>query len=130
MRGMRILNNALSKIVNAERRGTATTQLHPVSNVMADFLGVMKKRGYIKDFEVVDMHRVGKITVQLAGRLKDCRSLTYRQSIKAKDIQEFKQRKLPTQQWGYIVVRTPEGIVDHEEAIKLNIGGQILGYFY
>lgn len=33
-------------------------------------------------------------------------------------------------QWGYIVVRTPEGIVDHEEAIKLNIGGQILGYFY
>lgn len=49
MRGMRILNNALSKIVNAERRGTATTQLHPVSKVMADFLGVMKKRG---NFEI------------------------------------------------------------------------------
>ncbi|PIA64456.1 hypothetical protein AQUCO_00100144v1 [Aquilegia coerulea] len=42
--GKRILNEALSKIVNAERRGKATAQLQPVSNMIASFLQVMKNR--------------------------------------------------------------------------------------
>lgn len=33
-------------------------------------------------------------------------------------------------QWGYVVVTTPEGVLDHEEAIKRNVGGQVLGYFH
>ncbi|KAF6138241.1 hypothetical protein GIB67_011081 [Kingdonia uniflora] len=44
--GRKILNEALSKIVNAEKRGFATTNLRPVSNVMASFLKIMKDRGY------------------------------------------------------------------------------------
>lgn len=54
--------------------------------------------GYIKDFQVFDPHRVGKITVQLEGRVNDCRALTYRQDVKAKDIEEYKMQKLPTRQ--------------------------------
>lgn len=33
-------------------------------------------------------------------------------------------------QWGYVVVTTPNGVLDHEEAIRQNVGGQVLGYFY
>lgn len=54
--------------------------------------------GYIKDFQVFEPHRVGKITVQLQGRVNDCRALTYRQDVKARDIEEYKMRKLPTHQ--------------------------------
>ena len=54
--------------------------------------------GYIKDFEVHDPHRVGKITVQLQGRVNDCRALTYRQDIKAQYIESYKTRMLPTRQ--------------------------------
>lgn len=54
--------------------------------------------GYIKDFQVYDPHRVGRITVQLQGRINDCRALTYRQDIKSKDIEEYKIRALPTRQ--------------------------------
>ncbi|MQM14166.1 hypothetical protein Taro_047093 [Colocasia esculenta] len=128
--GRRILNDALRTIVNAEKRGKATAQLQPVSNVMAAFLRVMKNRGYIKDFQVFDPHRVGKITVELQGRIADCRALMHRQDIKARDIQEFTTRTLPTRQWGYVVITTPNGILDHEEAIKQNVGGQVLGYFH
>ena len=32
-------------------------------------------------------------------------------------------------QWGYVVITTPDGVLDHEEAIKKNVGGQVLGYF-
>ncbi|XP_020596654.1 40S ribosomal protein S15a-5-like isoform X3 [Phalaenopsis equestris] len=128
--GRRILNDALRTIVNAERRGKATAQLQPISTVMASFLGIMKQRGYIKDFQVYDPHRVGRITVELLGRIKDCKALTYRQDIKAKEIEEYRVRTLPTRQWGYVVIRTPIGIFDHEEALRQNVGGQVLGYFH
>jgi len=28
------------------------------------------------------------------------------------------------------VITTPDGILDHEEAISRNVGGQVLGYFH
>ncbi|KAG9442093.1 hypothetical protein H6P81_017947 [Aristolochia fimbriata] len=84
----------------------------------------MKHRGYIKDYQVFDPHRVGKITVELAGRIKDCKALIYRQDIKANRIEEYVQRALPTRQWGYVVITTPNSVLDHEEAIRQNMGGQ------
>ncbi|KAM7476037.1 hypothetical protein LguiB_023280 [Lonicera macranthoides] len=128
--GRRILNEALSTIVNAERRGFATTRLQPISNVISSFLNIMKHRGYIKDFQVHDPHRVGKITVELHGRVNNCRVLTYRQDLKAQDIENYRLQALPTRQWGYVVISTPNGVLDHEEAIQQNVGGQVLGYFY
>lgn len=127
---MRILNEALRKIVNAEKRGFTKVQLQPMSFLMVNYLKVMKTRGYIKDFEVFDPHRVGKITVELQGRIKDCVALSYRQDISAKDIESFKSRILPTRQWGYVVITTTNGVLDHEEAQRQNVGGRVLGYFY
>lgn len=43
--GRRILNDALRTIVNAEKRGFASAELKPVSNVIASFLQIMKYRG-------------------------------------------------------------------------------------
>lgn len=128
--GRRILNDALRTMVNAERRGMAKAHLQPISTVMTSFLKIMKDHGYIKDFQVYDPHRVGKITVELQGRINDCRALTYRQDLKAKDIEKYTANKLPTRQWGYVVITTPNGVLDHEEAAQQNVGGQVLGYFY
>nr|ABK23033.1 unknown [Picea sitchensis] len=96
--GMRILNEALRKMVNAEKRGFTKVQLQPMSLLMVNYLNVMKSRGYIKDFEVFEPHRVGRITVELEGRIKDCKALSYRQDIRAKDIESYKSRILPTRQ--------------------------------
>ncbi|CAN6166348.1 unnamed protein product, partial [Urochloa humidicola] len=128
--GRRILNDALRKMVNADRRGNATALLQPISGVMVSFLNIMKHRGYIKNFEVMDPHRVGKINVELHGRIKDCKALTYRQDLRAKEIEQYRIRMLPTRQWGFVVITTPNGVLDHEEAIRQNVGGQVLGYFH
>ncbi|OAY27167.1 40S ribosomal protein S15a-5 [Manihot esculenta] len=128
--GRRILNDALRAIVNAERRGKASVELQPISTVMSSFLKIMKDRGYIKNFQVYDPQRVGRITVELQGRVKDCRALTYRQDIKAKDLEAYRLRMLPTHQYGYVVITTPDGVLDHEAAISRNVGGQVLGYFH
>jgi ribosomal protein S8 len=57
--------------------------------------------GYIKNFEVFDPHRVGKITVELQGRIKDCKALTYRQDLRATEIEKYRTRMLPTRQVFY-----------------------------
>ncbi|KAA3468279.1 40S ribosomal protein S15a-5 [Gossypium australe] len=139
-----------------------------------NLLVFLLSEGYIKNFELFDPHRVGKITVELQGRVNDCRALTYRQDIKAKDIEKYTTFKLPTRQvcsfiayyiegagqlgigyanvpgyvyrtlpklmsffgnldsvqWGYVVISTPDGILDHEETVRRNVGGQVLGYFH
>ncbi|KAI4385705.1 hypothetical protein MLD38_003699 [Melastoma candidum] len=128
--GRRILNEALRKMVNAERRGKATVDLQPISGVLSSFLQIMKDRGYVRNFQVFDPHRVGKITVELQGRIKDCGAVMFRQDIKARQIEEYRIRTLPTRQWGYVVITTPDGILDHEEALKRNVGGQVVGYFH
>ncbi|XP_064956272.1 small ribosomal subunit protein uS8my isoform X2 [Musa acuminata AAA Group] len=124
--GRRILNDALRTIVNAERRGKATATLQPISSVIVSFLRIMKDR----DFQVFDPHRVGRITVELQGRINDCKALTYRQDLKSRNIEDYRLRMLPTRQWGYVVITTPNGVLDHEEAIRQNVGGQVLGYFH
>ena len=43
--GRRRLNDALRSIVNAEKRGKATVELKPISNVISSFLKIMKDRG-------------------------------------------------------------------------------------
>ncbi|WJX96714.1 40S ribosomal protein S15a-5 [Trifolium repens] len=128
--GRRILNDALRSMVNAEKRGKAMVELKPISTVISSFLQIMKHRGYIKDFQVYDPHRVGRITVELQGRINDCKALTYRQDLKAKDIEAYRLRTLPTHQWGYVVITTPDGVLDHEEAARRNVSGQVLGYFH
>ncbi|KAJ7969493.1 40S ribosomal protein S15a [Quillaja saponaria] len=128
--GRRILNDASRAIVNAERRGKATVELQLISTVMSSFLRIMKDRGYIKNFHVYDPHRVGRITVELQGRVNDCRALTYRQDIKTRDIEDYKLRTLSTHQWGYVVISTPDGVLDHEVALRRNVGGQVPGYFH
>ncbi|GAB4852729.1 hypothetical protein Ancab_016940 [Ancistrocladus abbreviatus] len=77
--------------------------------------------GYIKDFLVYDPHKVGRTTVELLGRVNDFKALTYRQDLKAKEIEQYRLRMLPTRQWGYVVITTPNGVLDHEEAVRQNV---------
>ncbi|KAJ6310226.1 hypothetical protein OIU76_015039 [Salix suchowensis] len=126
--GRRILNDALRAIVNAEKRNKSTVELQPVSTVMSSFLKIMKDRGYIKNFQVFDPHRVGRITVELQGRVTDCRALTYRQDIKAKDIETYRLRNLPTRQWGYVVITTPDDCENLEA--QSDYDGSVFSSYY
>ncbi|KZV17830.1 hypothetical protein F511_01639 [Dorcoceras hygrometricum] len=86
--------------------------------------------GYIGEFEFVDDHRSGKIVVELNGRLNKCGVISPRFDIGVKDIEGWTARLLPSRQFGYIVLTTSAGIMDHEEARRKNVGGKVLGFFY
>ena len=102
----------------------------PCSKVVIRFLTVMMKHGYIGEFEVVDDHRAGKIVVNLTGRLNKCGVISPRFDIQIGDIEKWTNNLLPSRQFGSLVMTTPYGIMDHEEAKKIQTGGKILGFFY
>jgi small subunit ribosomal protein S15Ae len=86
--------------------------------------------GYIGAFEIIDDHRNGKIVIELVGRLNKCGVISPRFNIKLTDIEKLTANLLPARQFGYLVLTTSAGIMDHNEARQKHVGGNILGFFY
>lgn len=86
--------------------------------------------GYIGEFEYVDDHRAGKIVVNLIGRLNKCGVISPRFDVKVGQMENWVNNLLPSRQFGYIMLTTSYGIMDHEEARIKHTGGKILGFFY
>merc|ERR1711881_719883 len=127
---MSVINDALKNIVNAEKAGKRQVMLRPVSKVLVKFLRCMQKHGYINEFEIIDDARSGKIVVELNGRLNKCGVISPRFDLTLSKFENFVTSVLPSRQFGFVVLTTNQGIMDHEEARKKHIGGKVLGFFY
>ncbi|CAO3643167.1 unnamed protein product [Cunninghamella blakesleeana] len=125
-----VLNDCLNNINNAERRGKRQVLVRPCSKVIVKFLSVMQQHGYIGEFEIIDDHRSGKIVIQLIGRLNKCGVISPRFNVHVAELEKWTANLLPSRQFGFLVLTTSDGIMDHEEARRKHVGGKILGYFY
>lgn len=125
-----VLADALNAIYNAEKAGKRQVLIRPSSKVIIKFLTVMQAHGYIGEFEYVDDHRAGKIVVQLNGRLNKCGVISPRFNVRIDEIEQWVSNLLPARQFGFIVLTTSAGIMDHEQARKKHVAGKMLGYFY
>eukprot|EP01092_Planopodium_desertum_P011844 TRINITY_DN5471_c0_g1_i1.p1 TRINITY_DN5471_c0_g1~~TRINITY_DN5471_c0_g1_i1.p1 ORF type:complete len:131 (-),score=34.71 TRINITY_DN5471_c0_g1_i1:59-451(-) len=127
---MSVLADALKSIVNAERKGKRQVIIRPSSKVIIKFLQVMMRKGYIGEFEIIDDHRNKKIVINLLGRLNKCGVISPRFDVKLGDLDRWITDILPSRQFGFLILTTSDGIMDHEEARKKSAAGKILGYFY
>lgn len=125
-----VLNDCLRAIVNAERLGKRQVIVRPSSKVIIKFLKTMQQHNYIGEFEIVDDHRGNKIVIDLLGRINKCGVVTPRFDVGLEDIERWIGTLLPSRQFGFLVLTTSEGIMDHEEARKKHVAGKILGFFY
>jgi len=73
--------------------------------------------GYIGEFEVIDDHRSGKVVIELVGRINKCGVISPRFDLQIGQIEQWTSNLLPSRQFGYIVMTTSLGIMDHEEVM-------------
>jgi small subunit ribosomal protein S8 len=90
----------------------------------------MQEAGYIGGFEFIDDSRGGQFRVQLNGRINRCGAITPRFNIKIHDLKNWESQFLPGKNFGMLIISTSKGVMAHENARRLGIGGELLGYVY
>mmetsp|Transcript_3586 Transcript_3586/g.7418 ORF Transcript_3586/g.7418 Transcript_3586/m.7418 type:complete len:131 (+) Transcript_3586:1428-1820(+) len=124
------LADALKTISNAEKAGKRQVLIRPCSGIIVKFLSVMQRHGYIDEFLKIENRRSGKLIVNLLGRINKCRAISPRYDFKTKHSEKWIGNILPSRQFGFLVLTTSYGILDHQEALKKQTGGKIIGFFY
>ena len=100
------------------------------TNTPPDERSLTELQGYVGEFEEVDDHRNGKVVIQLNGRLNKTGVISPRYNVALVDLEKWVVKLLPSRQFGYIVLTTSSGIMDHEEARRKHVSGKIIGFFY
>ncbi|MHA2294422.1 MAG: 30S ribosomal protein S8 [Candidatus Hodarchaeales archaeon] len=124
------LANALSAMQNAERLGNKSVEIRPASKLIVKVLSSFQNYGAIGEFEVIDDGKAGFIIVQLQGRITKCGVIKPHYSVRIKDYEKWEKQYLPARDFGILVVTTPDGVMDHNEAKRQKTGGRLLAYVY
>ena len=124
------LANALSAMKNAELKGKGSCTIHPSSKLISGVLNLLKEKGYIGEFELVDDGKAGVFQVSLNGNINNCGVIKPRYPIKRDELEKWESRYLPAQHFGLLILTTTKGILSQDEARKDGIGGKLLAYVY
>ena len=124
------LADALSVIKNAEDTGKPDCTIKPASKLIGSVLKVMKDKGYIGEFELIDDGKSGLFKVQLKGKINKCGVIRPRHAVRNIEFEEWEKRFLPARGFGSIILTNPEGVMTHDEARESGLGGELLAYVY
>ncbi|HJJ90140.1 MAG TPA: 30S ribosomal protein S8 [Methanocorpusculum sp.] len=122
--------DAMSAIKNAGDTGKLSVIVEPASRLFGDMLKVMQEYGYISGFEIIEDGRGDQYEISLTGGINKCGVITPRFSVKVADLESWETRYLPGKGFGIIILTTSRGVMSHEKARKLGIGGELLGYVF
>ena len=124
------LANAMSLMTNAENRSIKECTLTPVSKLIKKILEIMKKNDYIGSFKEIETSQGSFIKVDLISAINKCGAVKPRYSVQNKNFEKYEKQYLPSKDFGFLIVSTPQGIMTHNEAKQKSLGGRLIAYFY
>jgi small subunit ribosomal protein S15Ae len=77
---------------------------------------------------VVEFSLVLLLTVSCS--LNKCGVISPRYNVRLAELEKWVVKLLPARQFGYVILTTSAGIMDHEEARRKHVAGKIIGFFY
>ena len=102
-----VLANLFVTIDNTESRRKSECTILPASKLSVSVLNVLKKDGYIKNFEHIDDKRGGKFKIELFAKITKCGSITPRFKVKKDEYSSWEQQYLPSYSRGCLLYTSP-----------------------
>ena len=121
---------AMSKLMNCERIGKNTCIINPVSKTIKIVFDIMKKEGYIGDYNVTEDGKGGILEINLLGRINKCGVIKPRYPCKLDEYKKFEQRYLIAHNFGVLIVSTSQGMMTQHKAKEKSLGGRLVAYCY
>jgi ribosomal protein S8 len=124
--GQDVVAEGLNQIMNAKRIEKRELVIRRYSKVLLGLFDLMKAKGHI-DYEVNEEEKSVKVSII---KLNECRAVKPRYYAGVDAIDKYLRRFLPSRNFGTLVISTNKGLIDQQEALKQNIGGAVIAYFY
>ncbi len=121
-----IVADGLNQIMNARRIQKRELIVKRYSKVLLNLLEMMTKKAYL-EFEVEEKAKSVNIKIL---KLNECKAVKPRYYVGVAGIDKYLRRFLPSRRFGTLVISTSKGMMGHKEAIKENLGGSVIAYFY
>jgi len=121
-----IVSDGLNQIMNAKRVEKRELVIRQYSKVLLNLFEIMKVSGHI-DYEVNKEKK--EVSVKII-RLNKCKAIKPRYYVGVDSIDKYLRRFLPSRNFGSLIISTNMGLMKHVDAIKKNIGGCVVAYFY
>jgi small subunit ribosomal protein S8 len=125
-----LLNDALVSLRHADRDGKPGVEIAPTSKLIAEVLRIFREHHYIEEFTFVPTGKGGKYDVKLSRRINSCGVIKPRVSVSYAGLERYESRFLPAQDFGILVLSTNRGVISHQTAREMKIGGRLLAYVY
>ena len=121
-----IVADGFNEIMNAKRIGKRELTIKRYSKVLLNLFEMMKADGHI-DYSVDENAKT--VTVSII-KLNECRAVKPRYYAGVADVDKYLRRYLPSRNFGNLIISTNKGLLNHKEAVKNNLGGSVIAYFY
>ncbi len=120
----------LAKLFNAERVGKRDVIVKPASKMVKTILTIMNDHKYVGVFEETADDKGGWLKINLLGNINKCGVIKPRFATKNTDYKKWEKRYLPANDFGILVISTPQGIMTHNQAKEKKLGGRLVAYCY
>ena len=121
-----IVADGLNEIMNAKRVEKRKITIRRYSKVLLSLFEMMKANGHI-EYEVDEEYKT--VDVEII-KLNECRAVKPRYYVGVDGIDKYLRRFLPSRNFGTLVISTNKGLMSHKDAVKENLGGSVVAYFY
>ena len=121
-----IVADGLNQIMNAKRIEKRELVIKRYSKVLLNLFEIMKAKGHI-NYKVNEEEKTVDVKII---RLNKCKAVKPRYYVEVEGIDKYLRRFLPSRNFGDLIISTNKGLLNHKNAIKNNLGGSVIAYFY
>ncbi|MDR1210198.1 MAG: 30S ribosomal protein S8 [Clostridiales bacterium] len=128
------IGDMLTRIRNANDAKHATVDI-PASRVKVAITNILKKEGYIKNYETLTdgIKKTIRVTLKYSGKDRTQKALAGIKRISKPGLRVYAgSQEIPKVLGGLgvAIVSTPQGIITDREARKLGVGGEVLAFVW